>query len=235
MKIIKMKMKILIAGLSILMAGFSCSGPTTKQAEAGQKDAQIKEEHKPIEIDYGYPENIELNDSIKAELSAKGMKITSKTRAALINELYKTIWTKGVENAVSFCSERAIQITDSISKTEMVMIKRLAKKYRNPDNAMSDNEANLYKGYVVQYINGQQMNPTIGWDEKGRPVYYQPIFTEKVCLNCHGKPGIDIKPEVMEKLARLYPDDKAIDFKRREIRGMWAITFPEYKVTGVEH
>lgn len=230
-----MKFYNLVILLSIASLFFSCTNTETKQSESNRQANQTEKEYQPADIQYGYPEYIKLNDSIKAILTARGIKIADKTRVILVNELYKTIWKEGVENAISFCKQRAMQITDSVGKAEMVMIKRLAKKNRNPYNAMSDNESNLYKSYVFQYINGQQMEPTIGWDDKGRPVFYQPIFTGKVCLNCHGKPDIDIKPEVMEKLAQFYPDDKAIDFKHKEIRGMWAITFPEYQVTGVEH
>jgi hypothetical protein len=226
-----MKTLLQLSVLSILIIGYSCSNRQSKKSESDQVQ---KKEYTPLNIEYGYPEAITMNDSTTTELSKKGKEIARIARLALKSELHKAIRTGGTANAVSFCSNRAMEITDSVSKAQMVMIRRIAMKNRNPHNSMSENEGNLYKSYVVQYINGEQMQPTVSWDKEGRPVYYQPIFTGQLCLTCHGKPGTEILPDVAEKLAQIYPDDKATGFKLGEIRGMWSITFPEYKVTNIE-
>ncbi|NOX86909.1 MAG: DUF3365 domain-containing protein, partial [Chlorobi bacterium] len=146
-------------------------------------------------------------------------------------ELRKAIKEGGIVNAISFCNKRAMEITDSISLAEKVYIKRLAKKYRNPVNDMSKNESNIYKGFIINQLSKKWYPAMITWNEKGEPVYYNPIIVDALCLKCHGIPEKDIKPEVAEKIAELYPDDKATNFKVGQLRGMWSITFPEYRVT----
>lgn len=232
-----MKLNILLLSISIAFLATSCvnSGSDKSKSENRESASSSENEYEPVEIVPGYTENIKMNDSIVGELSQRGKEIARIAKLALKRELHAAMRKCGPEYAVSFCSNRAMAITDSVSKAQMVMISRLAMKNRNPHNAMTDNESNLYKGYVLDYINAKPSQPSVGWDDKGRPVYYQPIYTEALCLNCHGKVGTDIAPNVADKIAQLYPDDKATDFKLGEIRGMWAITFPEYKVVGVEH
>lgn len=213
--------------LSLAIA--SCSEQGSKQSST-----KVKKEYTPLVIKPDVVERITMNDSVRNALLVKGREIAIKAKDALQQELQKTIREDGLENAISFCSERALQITDSIGQSEQVMIKRLAKKNRNPYNEMSENISNLYKGFVIQSLNSNIVPAQIGWDDEGRPVYYKLIGTKALCLNCHGKPGVDIDPKVAEKIAEIYPNDKAINFEVGHPRGMWAITFPQYMVVDVD-
>jgi hypothetical protein len=47
-----------------------------------------------------------------------------------------------------------------------------------------------------------------------------------MCLNCHGEPDKDIKPENLALIRRLYPQDQATGFQLGELRGAWRIDFP---------
>ena len=51
-----------------------------------------------------------------------------------------------------------------------------------------------------------------------------------LCLNCHGEPGKEINESTLEKINSLYPEDKAIDFKVGDLRGMWSIEMPKKEV-----
>ena len=44
--------------------------------------------------------------------------------------------------------------------------------------------------------------------------------TQKACLACHGS---DIAPAVSKKIATLYPNDQATDFKLGDIRGAFVV------------
>jgi len=220
---------ILILGLTSICISCSNSNTNNSKATESEKKAGGNTTSEPAAI-----KEIKLNDSIRTEFIKKGSRIRTKAMLALQQELLQAMKIGGPEYAISFCSEKAIQLTDSVSSAEKAKIRRLAKKNRNPLNAMSDKESDIYKNYVIQYIGSQTTKPMIGSDEQGHPVYYQPIFTGAMCLNCHGQPGKDINPQVTEKIAQRYPDDKAINFKLGQIRGMWAITFPNYKIMGVE-
>lgn len=220
---------LLVTGIGFL--GMSCSNDASKEKKSAESTIQ---DYKQPLIKPDNVESITLNDSISGQLIIRGREITIKTQAALKAELSKVIQEKGLAHAVSFCSQRALEITDSVALAEQVMIKRLAKKNRNPNNAMDENESNLYKSFVIEGLTSRRIPSHLGWDDKGHPVYYRTIPTKSLCLNCHGTPRIDISAEVTEKIAELYPDDKAIDFKVGHPRGMWAITFPEFKVVDVE-
>ena len=214
-----------------LLFGISCSNTNTEKTT---EQETVVTEYTPLVIKPAYVESITMNDSISKELLIRGREIAGKAKIALKIELTNSIKKNGLANSISFCNQRAMEITDSIALQEQVMIKRLAKKNRNSYNKMSENESNLYKSFVIESLTSNWIQAQVGWDEQGRPVYYNPIVTEALCLNCHGKPGTDINPEVAERIAQVYPDDKAINFEVGQLRGMWAITFPEYMVVGAE-
>jgi hypothetical protein len=47
------------------------------------------------------------------------------------------------------------------------------------------------------------------------------IPTGALCLQCH---GLDIAPPVAEKIAELYPYDKATGYREGDIRGAFVVT-----------
>ena len=175
-------------------------------------------------------EYIVLNDSVKKMLIIRGKDIARKTTSVMQKHLKKAIKENGLEYAVNFCKTKAMELTDSISKAETATVRRLAKKYRNPDNETDPEESELFKSYILDWLGGRPLSPKIIPDKEGHPVFYEPIYVGTVCLNCHGEPGMNIPPELMNTISELYPGDKATNFKKGQLRGMWAITFPEYKI-----
>jgi len=224
-----MRIIYLLAVTSLILVFTSCMEQRSKKAVKTEK-----KEFTPLVIKPDVVERITMNDSVRNALMIRGREVSIKAKKALKYELQKAVKKHGLEYAISFCSERAGEIMDSIGQAEQVMVKRLAKKNRNPNNEMSENISNLYKSFVIQSLTSNRVPAQIGWDDDGRPVYYKVFFTDALCLNCHGKPGTDIDPKVAEKIARLYPDDKAINFEVGHPRGMWAVTFPQYMVVDVD-
>lgn len=224
-----MKTFYLLTIIILSLAFASCSEQGTKQSSE-----KVKKEYTPLVIKPDFVEQVTMNDSLKNALLIRGREITIKAKVALKQELQKAIKKDGLEYAISFCSDRAMKIMDSISLAEQVMIKRLAKKNRNAYNEMSGNQSETYKNFVIQVLNSNRVPAQIRKDEERRPVYYKIIPTDALCLNCHGNPDNDIDPKVAEKIAELYPDDKAINFKVGHPRGMWAVTFPQYMVVDVD-
>ena len=53
-------------------------------------------------------------------------------------------------------------------------------------------------------------------------VFYAPITTNSMCLQCHGSEK-DIKPATLAKIKSLYPNDKAIGYQENEMRGLMVI------------
>ena len=175
-------------------------------------------------------EYVKLNDSLKGLLINSGNKISHKAGLSLKNALKNAINEGGLEYAIEFCNIEAIPITDSVSITESVEIKRLAKKYRNPLNETDSVESEIYKTYILDWLSGKPLKPRIIPNENQHPVYYNPIFVGALCLNCHGEVGSNIQLDLANTIQELYPEDKAIDFKQGQLRGMWAITFNSIKV-----
>jgi hypothetical protein len=173
---------------------------------------------------------IQLTDSVKNLLIHRGDLIAKQAQSAFQTVLKKAIKSEGMEYAIGFCNTEAMKITDSVSAVQNVQIRRLAKKYRNPQNETNKEESEIYKSYILEWLNRETLHPKIIPDKQGHPVYYRPIGILPVCLNCHGVPGKDIPSPLAEKIVQLYPEDKAIDFQKGELRGMWAISFPEFVV-----
>ena len=219
--------KVILFGFLALGLLWGCQNPA-------QQDKTAKKEYKPIEIHPDTVINIVLDDSLREYFLKRGRELAAITQTRLKQELKKAIKEGGLVNAISFCNKRAMEITDSVSLAEKVYIRRLAKKYRNPANDMNKDESNIYKGFVINQIQRKWYPAVVSWDKKGRPVYYNTIVVDALCLKCHGTPGKEIPPEVAEKIAELYPDDKAVNFRAGDPRGMWAITFPGYMVTAAK-
>jgi predicted RNA-binding protein with RPS1 domain len=173
---------------------------------------------------------ITLNDSVRNSLTRRGNLIARKTQSALQKELGKAIKNGGMAHAIEFCNERAIEISDSLSLGEQIMVKRVALNNRNPNNSMSVKEKKFFNDAVATWNKNHISTPMVGVNEKNQAVYYQTIPMRPVCLSCHGKLESDIMPEVAQRINDVYPEDKAVNFNATDLRGMWVITFPEYTV-----
>ena len=59
--------------------------------------------------------------------------------------------------------------------------------------------------------------------------FFKPILLQAMCLNCHGSPGQDIQSPTLARIQQLYPDDRAVNFKEGDLRGVWHIIFKSPK------
>ena len=57
----------------------------------------------------------------------------------------------------------------------------------------------------------------------GRLGYLEPIYLQAMCLQCHGS---DLGSGVRERLAELYPEDRATGFAEGDFRGMFWVVVP---------
>lgn len=210
------KINISLIALAILLGG--CMNQTGKSKEKVEKNNKS-------EIS-----STVLSDNLKSTLIKRGDSIAKHAQVAFQRALRAAIQSGGMEYAIGFCNLEALPITDSVSELQQANIKRLAKKNRNLLNATNEVESEIYKTYIIEWLDGKVLQPKVIPNESGHPVYYKVIRIQPLCLNCHGVPGQDITPDLAKKIVELYPEDKAINFKNGELRGMWAIEFPEYSV-----
>ncbi|HMM12007.1 MAG TPA: DUF3365 domain-containing protein [Bacteroidales bacterium] len=164
-------------------------------------------------------------DSLKIEYLNKGRQIVSLSFAALSRQLQWAIGEKGLTGALSFCNVHALPITDSLAEVMQVTISRTALRYRNPENAPDPVDEQIMRHFEQLILQSGKAADTLIVNEKGHFVYMAPILTGAACLQCHGAPEIHIRPQTMDLLRSLYPDDRAIGFSEGELRGMWKVQF----------
>jgi hypothetical protein len=74
--------------------------------------------------------------------------------------------------------------------------------------------------------------PVVIVEDTGGAVFYAPIvITTNLCLQCHGVPDVDLRPEMQPLIAQLYPQDEATGFQLGDLRGLWRVDFPGLPVT----
>lgn len=155
----------------------------------------------------------------------QGKQYALATKAILGKNLLSAINTKGTEGALDFCNIRAIPLTDSMQQVQNVSIKRVSDNNRNPDNVADANELAYIFAAKAALQNGETIQGKIA-ERNGKMVGYYPILTNEMCLQCHGKPGTDIKAETLTKIKELYPNDKATGYAVDELRGIWVVEMP---------
>lgn len=153
----------------------------------------------------------------KQLMKADFKKIAEETKKNLVTNLTQKISEKGAENALEFCNVNAIPLTKQLEDQHNVMIKRVSDKNRNPDNAANETERKYIEFFKEQLVLKQKLEAKF---DNG--VFYAPITTNSMCLQCHGSEK-DIKPETLAKIKSLYPNDKAIGYQENEMRGLMVI------------
>ncbi len=164
-----------------------------------------------------------VNDSVYA---AVGLQYAMTTKATLGKNLMGAVKSKGTSNALSFCNTKAIHLTDSMATVHNAIITRVSDKPRNPNNQANEEELAYIETFKTSLIPGQPFEPIIK-KQNGKVHFYYPIVTNKMCLQCHGKPNEQITPEVMTAIDKLYPEDKAKGYDVDQVRGIWNVVFDE--------
>jgi hypothetical protein len=161
--------------------------------------------------------------------------LTQQSRAAaraLGSELKSTLQASmkanGVIESISVCKIQAPQISQKISAEQGMSVARTSLKYRNPENKPDDWEKSVLEQFEQRKANGEALS-TMEFSEitefNGEKVfrYMKAIPTDDVCLNCHGS---NVAQPFVQKINSLYTDDKAIGFKKGDIRGAFSVIRP---------
>lgn len=164
------------------------------------------------------------------DLLPEARKVAGALPGKLLAVLTVEMDAGGPEGAISVCREKAPQLAQAASADSGWAIRRVSLKNRNPKAqpdaweravledfdrraAAGEKPATLEKGEVV--------------DDAGKKSYryMKALPTAEVCLSCHG-PAAGLSPAVREKLAALYPQDKAVGYSAGQIRGAITIRKP---------
>lgn len=151
-----------------------------------------------------------------------GQQYVNATQSVLAKNLLEAINKDGAPYALEFCNVRAYPLTDSLARVHHAGIRRVTDKARNPANKANAMEMTHIELLQSKLTKGESLSPTV-IEQQGKVVGYYPILTNAMCLQCHGKPNVDISSATLDKIHALYPDDQATGYNVNELRGLWVV------------
>lgn len=153
-------------------------------------------------------------------------KLVKDFETQLKSELMHGMKKGGATEAITVCYQKAPQIAKQLSDSTDWKIGRTSSKTRNSNNAPDDWEKSILDKFEKQLKDGKDIKTLeyseivkIGDSEYFR--YMKAIPTGGVCLNCHGS---NIKEPVKEKISELYKNDRAINYKKGDLRGAFTLS-----------
>ena len=149
-----------------------------------------------------------------------GQRASDALMKSLGGQLKGALQNGGPVEALVICQTAAIPLTDAASgRFDGARISRTTLRPRNPLNAPSEEDLPVLEDFVKQ-VDAATGPPQamLKWHQ-GRAVYYRPLMIQEVCLNCHGDPD-SFQADLTEKLAELYPADKATGYSLGDFRGV---------------
>ena len=174
----------------------------------------------------GMGQGMRQGQSINEDLNYEdiGLEYALSSKAQLGKNLMGALQKKGVQEAVTFCNERAYALTDSMARIHKANIKRVSDKPRNQNNKANKVELDHIETFKSMVANQEEIKPII--EEVRTSInFYYPIITNSMCLQCHGIPNKELKSDTYKTIKGLYPNDKAIGYDVNQVRGIWSITF----------
>lgn len=166
-------------------------------------------------------QNIKLTPKEKQTYTQKGKKIAQATFKELSGNLMAQMKSGGITQAVPFCNVQAMPLTNKISETHNVSIKRASDKYRNILNKPTDRELEIIKQFKQLNTEKKEIKPVVEIGKDAKKHFYAPIKINQKCLGCHGQ----VSPKTDSIISIHYPNDLAQGYKEGDLRGIWSITF----------
>ena len=142
--------------------------------------------------------------------------------------LMKNMHDGGPVKAITVCSDTASDLTKMYSEVMKMEVKRVSLKNRNADNFPDSFEKESISEFE-KLLSENKLNDKseiikiVSENEQEFIRYVKPIIIEAPCLNCHGSDS-EITPEVKSIIKKNYPNDKAVDYKIGDLRGVISIT-----------
>ena len=147
---------------------------------------------------------------------------------ALKAELISAMQAGGPLNAIEICNARAPAIAAAVSLEQGMSLSRVSLRNRNPDNVPNEWQSAVLQKFEARRAAGEDA-AALSWQDvsgtNGQQEYrfMKAIPTAPLCLACHGEA---IAAPVADKIAELYPADKATGFREGDIRGAFVVTKP---------
>lgn len=172
-------------------------------------------------------EPAQLTDELEADIINQGNQATAALFGELSSKLKAAMQSGGTEKSITVCKEMAQPTTRSTSDSfANLKLTRISLKPRNPVNKANSFDQKVLHDWEQQISEGAQLPAAlVKLQSDSSAVYYKPIITGEVCLNCHGDPAAF--PQAFQaKLNELYPDDQATGYQIGHLRGAFRVEFP---------
>ena len=168
-----------------------------------------------------HSETTETNKSVILNEAKDLLKETSKQYK---NTLIQGLQHNNLIKALKYCNKEVEQLISKDNEKGFT-IKRVSLRPRNKNNY-----PNLYEKEILEKLNKLSLidnkelalehSDIIKDENNNKFVYVKAIRIKEVCLNCHGS---NINDDLKKEIQKLYPDDKAINYKLNDIRGAFVM------------
>lgn len=166
-----------------------------------------------------------ISEKDKQAYTLKGKEIAEASFLALSTQLMEQMKAGGPAQAIPFCNEKAMPISDELSAKYEATIKRTSINVRNEQNAPSKRELEVMNEYQKLISEKKELKPIVELDADNKKHFYAPIILKANCLVCHGKVNETVSVKTDSIIKSLYPNDKAVGYSEGDLRGIWSINF----------
>jgi hypothetical protein len=126
---------------------------------------------------------------------------------------------RGPVAAVESCHAEAAGLARAHAQ-DGILMGRSSHRLRNPNNAAPDWVQPILDRYVSDPLDRRPSTVSL---RDGRSGYVEPILLKPLCVTCHGE---TLAPALAERIAELYPEDRATGFRPGELRGVFWVELP---------
>lgn len=201
-----MKKPLLIFGL-VIFSG-ACDSTDRQSAVLAEFPIIAEQAQNSVPAD-----NAALEENAKAAIQALAETLKGELEAAMK--------VGGPVNALVVCNIKAPEIASEVSAGHDLQISRTSLKHRNPGNAPNEWQTRVLEDFEARKSAGEDPATLVYSEVQDYEFrFMKAIPTGAVCLVCH---GTEISPAVTEKLAKLYPQDKAVGFREGDLRGAFVV------------
>lgn len=144
-------------------------------------------------------------------------------QAALQGELGAALKQVGPVGAIGVCQSAAPAIAADMSNEGELTVSRIARRNRNPGNAVPAELDALYQQLEREPLRDGKPH-VVTAVVKDREVFMRALpMKEQPCAVCH---GTNIDADVKAAIDASYPDDRATGFAAGDLRGAMLVTSP---------
>lgn len=156
--------------------------------------------------------------------------VAAKMPVKLLDVMKEEMDKGGPVRAISACRDRAPAMAKAASEATGMHIRRVSLKNRNPKAVPDEWERAVLEDFDRRAQAGENLaalEASATVTENGKPVrrYMKALPTQELCLMCHGTRDT-VGADVAERLKEAYPDDKAVGYGLKQVRGAITIKKP---------